>query len=116
MVNNYSNIILLLIFAGVPLFFIIFLHLKTFLRNLVIIIKVNIFSFIIWLIGGQLAYKQNIWKVTYNDFLNQDIMGILVGDVIQSIIGTTLLTMVTILMFEAYQKGFKFRNYLLKKE
>jgi len=116
MTDNFSNFLFLLIFAGLPLSVLLYFHKKTFLKNLLILVKVNIFSLIFWLVGGNISYQQNIWEVTYHSFLNTRFLGILIGDIFQSVIGTTLISFVTILLFEAYSKKRRFRDIFLQKE
>ncbi|MCL4390075.1 MAG: hypothetical protein M1484_03895 [Patescibacteria group bacterium] len=116
MSNDYSNIILLFIFGIIPLAVIIYFHRRTFLKNIQIIIKINLFIYLVWILGGSVAYRQNVWLVSYDRILNQPFIGVWVGDVFQSIVGTTLISMVTLLMLDAYSRNLRFRDLFFKKE
>ncbi|MDO8515490.1 MAG: hypothetical protein Q7S14_03240 [bacterium] len=116
MTNDVLGLVLLLLFSGAGLFFILYFHLELFRKYLLVIIKTNILVLLLWFIGGGFAYRMKIWEVPFGRTLGIKVFEIQMGDLIYSFITTTLITMVVIIMYKGYQKNLRFRDYFFKKE
>ncbi len=114
---NPSYFIIGTIFGTLPLILVLYFHRKTFWNHRKIIFLTAITSMPVLLFFNEIGYRLNHYIVPSTQTVGPRILSMPLEDIFFAVICTTIIPLVTIIMYYTYQKkGVKFRDIFFKKE
>lgn len=102
--------------AGTMLLAILVFKFPTVLKNWQTIAAVDFWVITLLCIGESVARQHGLWHINFDTFSSTEVLGTQLGNIIFYVIVTTILSAVTIIMHNSYQKNLRFRDVFFKKE
>lgn len=108
--------IIMAVVCAVPVFAIARWHRDIIIKYWKILVLINIFVLFLWSFGDNFARQNNIWHISFDNFSGKVVLGMQIGNAFWFLVINTILSIITIIMWQAHHQHRRFRDLFFNRK